>query len=372
MLQSHKSINKSCFYRSVSSTYFLPAMVRIPGGIGFDAALFLLFLAGIFHLLLTFNVIYFIIKMNRRDFSKTVLTAAAGLSFYPAGAAKLNINSGIRLGGPVFADFQSPEEWIEELRKLNYRAAYCPVQPGAGSETIEAYKRAAQKANIVIAEVGAWSNPIDPDETKRKAALEKCIRSLQLADEIGARCCVNISGSRNPDKWAGPHKENLTRETFDLIVETTRKIIDAVQPKNTFYTLETMPWAYPDSVDSYVRLLKAIDRRQFAVHFDPVNLVVSPQVYFSNGEMIKEAFSRLGAHIRSCHAKDILLLDDQLTPHLPEVRAGLGNLNYAVFLRELNKLDSVPLMMEHLETAEEYRLAAAYIRKVGTEQEIIF
>ncbi len=309
--------------------------------------------------------------MNRREFNKTILAAGAGVSVFPAWANVNKPDSGIRLGGPVFAKFKNPEEWINELQKLNYRATYCPVQVGAGSVEIEAYKNAAQKADIIIAEVGAWSNPIDPDDAKSKAALEKCIKSLQLADEIGANCCVNISGSRNPEKWAGPHGDNLTPETFDLIVETTRKIIDAVKPKNTFYTLETMPWAYPDSVEAYEKLIKAIDRKQFAVHFDPVNLVVSPQVYYKNGEMIKKAISKLGAHIRSCHAKDILLLDDQLTPHLPEVRAGLGNLNYKVFLSELNKLKAVPLMMEHLNNGEEYNLAADYIRKVGAEIGII-
>lgn len=309
--------------------------------------------------------------MNRRNFSKITMTTATGLITFSGLANSIRMEkSTIRLGGPVFKKYNNPEEWILALQELKYKAAYCPVKPGGSSNEIAQYKNAAQKANIVISEVGAWSNPIDPDEMKRKAAMEKCTSSLQLADEIGANCCVNISGSRNPEKWAGPHKDNLTSETFDLIVETTRKIIDAVKPRNTFFALETMPWAYPDSVESYEKLIKAIDRKQFGVHFDPVNLVVSPQVYFKNGEMIAEGIKKLGPYIKSCHAKDILLLDDQLTPHLPEVRAGLGNLNYAVFLSELSKLDNVPLMMEHLNTDDEYRLAAKYIRSVAEENNI--
>ena len=301
-----------------------------------------------------------------------MLSATAGTFILPGLANSIKVQSqNIRLGGPVFKNYNNPDEWISALKELNYKAAYCPVQPGTSSDVIQLYKNSAKKADIIISEVGAWSNPIDPDEEKSKAAIEKCIMSLQLADEIGANCCVNISGSRNPEKWAGPHKNNLTPETFDLIVETTRKIIDAVKPKYTFYALETMPWAYPDSVESYERLIKAIDRKQFGVHFDPVNLVVSPQVYYKNGEMIKEAIKKLGPHIKSCHAKDILLLDDQLTPHLPEVRAGLGNLNYTIFLKELSKYKNIPLMMEHLGSAEEYNKAAEYIRSVGMENNII-
>jgi sugar phosphate isomerase/epimerase len=309
--------------------------------------------------------------MDRRNFSKISLTAATGIAAFPGMAKSLNMeNTNIKLGGPVFAKYNNPEEWISALHELNYKAAYCPVQPGVSSYEIKLYKNAAQKAKIVIAEVGAWSNPIDPDDLKSKAAIEKCINALQLADEISANCCVNISGSRNPEKWAGPHADNLTSVTFDLIVETTRKIIDAVNPKNTFYALETMPWAYPDSVDSYEKLIKAIDRERFGVHLDPVNLVVSPQVYFKNGEMISEAFKKLGQFIKSCHAKDILLLEDELTPHLPEVRAGLGKLNYTVYLKELSKLNIIPLMLEHLNTKEEYILAASYIRSVAEKNNI--
>jgi sugar phosphate isomerase/epimerase len=131
-----------------------------------------------------------------------------------------------------------------------------------------------------------------------------------------------------------------------------------------------MPWAYPDSVESYVNLINAIERKQFGVHFDPVNLVISPQVYYKNGEMISEAFKKLGPYVKSCHAKDILLLDNELTPHLPEVRAGLGNLDYAIYLKELSKLNGIPLMLEHLNTAEEYDKAANHIRSVAEKNNI--
>jgi len=309
--------------------------------------------------------------MKRREFSKLMIASTIGVSTLSLNSKTIKMqDQSISLGGPVLKKYSNPGEWIEALKSLHFRAAYCPVTLSTDSNEIKAYKDAAQKAGIIIAELGAWSNPIDPNPEKCNAAIQKCINSLQLADEIGANCCVNISGSRNPVNWAGPHKDNLTSETFDLIVETTRKIIDAVKPSHTFFALETMPWAYPDSVESYERLLKAIDRKQFGVHLDPVNLIVSPQVYYKNGEMIKMAFNKLGAHIKSCHAKDILLLDNKLTPHLPEVRAGLGNLNYTVFLKELSKLDRIPLMLEHLNSVEEYKQAAKYIRSVGEKENI--
>ena len=50
-------------------------------------------------------------------------------------------------------------------------------------------------------------------------------------------------------------------------------------------------------------------------------------------------FAKLGPHIRSCHAKDITLREDNYIPQLDELRPGLGSLDYSVYLRELSKLE---------------------------------
>jgi sugar phosphate isomerase/epimerase len=154
-----------------------------------------------------------------------------------------------------------------------------------------------------------------------------------------------------------------------MIVEVVREIVDAVQPRRALYTLETMPWMYPDSADSYLDLLRAIDRSQVAVHLDPVNIVCSPQRYYGNAALLRECFAKLGPWIVSCHAKDILLRD-RLTVHLDEVGPGQGALDYAVYLRELDNLHpDVPLILEHMRTADEYRAGAAYVRSVARQVE---
>ena len=272
----------------------------------------------------------------------------------------------MRLGAPIFETYTDPDAWIVAVQRRGYRAAYCPVGPDADAATILAYAEAAKRADIVIAECGAWSNPLSADEGTRRAAIAKCQAMLALADAIGARCCVNIAGSRG-EKWDGPHAADLTRDTFDLIVQTVREIIDAVKPVRTFYTLETMPWMVPDSADSYLELIRAIDRERFAVHLDVVNLICSPQRYFANAALIRECVAKLGPQIKSCHAKDIALAD-RLTVHLDEVRPGLGGLDYRTLLRELNGLDSdLPLMLEHLPAEADYDQAASYVRSVARE-----
>jgi len=144
-----------------------------------------------------------ITKITRREFSIKSAATAAALALHPlmSMGIDLQIQTRIRLGGPVFIRYEGPDEWINELVNLGYRAAYCPVDTSAGQDEIRAYREAANKADIIIRE------------------------------DIG-------------------------------------------------------------------------------------------------------------------------------TPHLSELRPGLGKLDYNVFLKELSKLKNVPLMIEHLQTAEEYRLAA--------------
>jgi len=309
--------------------------------------------------------------MKRRTYIKAVGASITAIHMAPQMMMGNHVKSAyVRLGGPVFEPYEGPEAWVDALKKRGYRAGNCPLEPGAGEEEIRDLEKAAREHDVVIAEVGTWSNTVSPDPQTAKEAMEKCIAGLALADQVGARCCVNISGSKNTEHWAGPHPENMTQSVFEQVVETTRKIIDAVKPVRTVFALEAMPWAFPYSTETYLQLLKAIDRKGFGVHLDPVNMITSPQDYYSNGMLIREMFSRLGPHIKSCHAKDITLREDNYIPQLDELRPGLGGLDYGVFLQELSRLDDVPLMMEHLNTDKEYGLAADHIRAVGRSVQV--
>jgi sugar phosphate isomerase/epimerase len=312
-------------------------------------------------------------KISRRSFVKSGAIASAGLVAKPSVLkmeGKKMATYSVRLGGPVPGNYTDPVEWIKELKSLGYSAAYCPVQPDAPSELTQAFRTEAARNNILIAEAGVWNNPLDPDETKRKTAIKKNIDMLRLADEIGAHCCVNISGARG-EIWDGPYPGNYAKDTFNLIVENVRAIIDEVKPVSAFYSLEPMPFMLPDSPDSYLQLIKAINRKQFAAHLDPVNMISSPQRYFNNAEFIKECFTKLGPYIKSVHAKDIIILP-KLTVHLEERRPGTGTLDYTVLLREASKIKEIPIMLEHLETQEDYKLAADYVRETAKKSGVSF
>jgi sugar phosphate isomerase/epimerase len=296
-----------------------------------------------------------------------------------AGAAGLGLASQVhasgypvRFGGPVFLKSDDPAELAREHRRLGYSAAYCPEASLADISRVRAIEAAFAKADVVIAEVGAWKNMLDPDAGKRRNNLAYVIERCALADAVGARCCVDIAGSYNPAVWYGPDPRNLSKEFFDATVENCRKILDSVKPKRTRFTIEMMGWNLPDGPDSYLNLIRAVDRPAFAVHLDVCNGINCPARFYENSAYIHECFSKLGKWVTSCHAKDLAWVTE-LNIHFLEVVPGRGQIDYSSYLREVSKLSrGVPLMMEHLKSAAEYDEGARYIRGVAAKAGVTF
>lgn len=279
----------------------------------------------------------------------------------------------LRLGGPVFVKTNDPAKLARAHRDLGYRAAYAPADLSIDDkDRITALVKEFARQDVVIAEVGAWKNMLDPDAEKRRQNMTYVTEKLALAEELGARNCVDIAGSYDPDTWYGQNPRNMSEEFFDATVENCRKLIDAVKPVRTFFSIEMMPWSLPTNPDEYVRLLKAVDRKAFAVHLDVCNTMNSPQRFYNNSEVIRECFAKLGPWIKSCHAKD-LKWGSGYQVSLQEVVPGTGQIDYQTYLKELSGLGTdTPLMLEHLHSEQEYDQGRKYIQGVAQSLRLSF
>jgi hypothetical protein len=143
--------------------------------------------------------------LHREGVARTCTPRRTSCRIIPVPTSHRSTEKSHAFSGPILQP-DSPQTWVQMVHKLGYRAAFCPLKPGADEPAIAEYTQAARAAGIVIAEVGAWSNPLSPDEAERARALELCKESLWLAECIGANCCV-ITGSR------GPFGTALTRPT---------------------------------------------------------------------------------------------------------------------------------------------------------------
>lgn len=267
----------------------------------------------------------------------------------------------MRIGGGIEKLYSNPDEWIALVKDLTYSTVLVPVTYDTPVEVKQDYLRYIKKHDLILGEVGVWTNPLSLDETARQSAMEFCKNQLALADEMSANCCVNIAGSRG-DRWDGFYKDNYYEDTYNLIVDTVREIIDSVKPKNTFYTLEPMPWMVPDSPDNYLQLIKDVDRPEFAVHLDYSNMINNPKRYVYRMEFIEDCFRKLGPYIKSIHIKDVFMRE--VYPcSIEETAPGKGSIDFTKVLKLCDGLgEDTSVFVEHLNTYEEYKEAVNYLR----------
>ena len=275
----------------------------------------------------------------------------------------------MRLGISKSLPAESAEEWAAKHAALGLKAVNFPKKYDAPDKLIDEYVQACKDHDLVIAEVGAWKNVMDPDPLKRADNIKYCKGQLQLAEYVGAKCAVNITGSASSEKWDAAHRGNYDPDFQKRMIETIREIVDAVDPKRTFYTAEPMPWMLPDSPESYLDLMKQVDRPGFAVHMDAVNMMSSPKTLLFCREFLDHAFELLGPYIKSCHIKDVVL-EKKLTVVMPETPCGTGNFDLRYYIKLIDALSpEMPVIIEHLASEEDYLAAVTYIQKLVAEPE---
>ncbi|MCL2815864.1 MAG: sugar phosphate isomerase/epimerase [Oscillospiraceae bacterium] len=291
----------------------------------------------------------------------------------------------IRFGGPIFpANTKAAQAGeshgadgdpriIAKAHKIKgYTAGYVPYVDLNDKEKIREIREAFEAEDIMLAEVGFWDNITDTDEAVRKRNLECLTNALYLAEEVGAKCAVDIFGSyvsgNGNSKFTA---KNFSDDAFADAVDIARSIIGAVKPKTAYFTYEIFPFNVVDCPEMIEKLIRAVDREQFGVHLDLANLINCPRAYFSSGDIVRDCVKRFGDKIVAAHVKDIKLKEPAISVILEEVVAGTGGIDMRSFAREIHKLPrQIPFMMEHLASEAEYDRAAEYIRKCAKDENI--
>jgi len=292
----------------------------------------------------------------------------------------------IRFGGPIFEEntksagageshgaHGDPRKLARAHKLKGYTAAYVPYVSLDDKEKIKEIREAFQAENIMLAEVGYWENITDTNETTRKHNLDCLTNALFLAEEVGARCAVDIFGSyvhgNGNSRFVA---KNFSDDAFADAVDIARMLIDTVKPKTAYFAYEIFPFNVVDCPEMLEKLIHAVDRKQFGVHLDLANLINCPRAYFSSGDIMRDCVKRFGDRIVAAHVKDIKLKEPAISVILEEVVAGTGGIDMHAFVREIHRLpQDVPFMMEHLANEAEYDTAAEYIRKCAKEENII-
>lgn len=267
----------------------------------------------------------------------------------------------MRLGISTSLYGLSPAEWANKLTALGCKSVVFPVDCNAEQSLIDEYVKEAKTHDLLIAEVGIWRNAISEDKDEAKKNLEYSINQLKLADYVGARCAVNVAGAIGGPRWDGGYRENFSQYAWDKTVDMIQTVIDEAKPANTYFSIESMPWMVPTGPKEYMKLIEAVDRDRFCAHLDIINMINSADRYFFSDQFLQETFDILGDTIKSCHLKDIRLLDDY-TFQLKECACGEGTFNFVKYMDLATKLDpDMPMIIEHLKSDDAYEESVGYV-----------
>ena len=267
------------------------------------------------------------------------------------------------LGGTVAGRWETPEEWEALLIASKFKAVTAPFDCRTDRRVIDACCDIAARNGVTIAEAGVWKNLFDPDPALAAENLAYARGQLALADELGIPCCVNIVGTSGAAGWDAADVSNFTPETYERIIASVRGIIDEVQPVRAFYCIEPMPWMVPDGPESYLQLIRDVDRPQFGAHMDFVNMINCPRRYLGAEQFIEDCFRMLAPYIKSTHLKDTRMYPTRLTTMLEECSPGEGALDFGNVLKIMDRYlpADAPVLLEHMSTFDEYARAYRYV-----------
>ena len=113
----------------------------------------------------------------------------------------------MKLGTSSPLSHTDASDWARKHRSLGLEAINFHLTCEDDPAVVDTYVKEAARNDLTIAEVGIWRNTLDPDPDQRENAIRYAIGQLELAERIGARCCVNILGARGPS-WEGASREN--------------------------------------------------------------------------------------------------------------------------------------------------------------------
>ena len=175
--------------------------------------------------------------------------------------------------------------------------------------------------------------------------------AIEYADRLGMEYILTHTGGRDGGNKDKPHPLNHTKETWDMSVAATKKILADTAGSKVKLGFEAVNSCNNNTPQSHLRLMADVGDDRVKVTLDPCNML-HPGTIFRTTELIDQCFDLLGEDIMYCHAKDKVW--NEMLPHFEGVTLGEGWLDYETYLVRMSRMAKPRvLLIEHL-PAEQY------------------
>ncbi|NMO94416.1 sugar phosphate isomerase/epimerase family protein [Paenibacillus lemnae] len=220
--------------------------------------------------------------------------------------------------------------------------------PGLAQDMGDAFRQ----HGVSVSVLGCYVHLFHRDEEIRRENIERFKELLRYAPQLGCRIVAAESGV-NPGG-------DYTYEDWSAMRDTLSELAEEAEKWGVFVGMEAADGHLIGSADSLHQLLSEVPSTNVGVVIDPGNLLNESNIH-AQDEVIEHAFELLGSRIIAGHAKDRLLSEDG---SLVTVPAGLGIMNYELYLKRLHEYKPhVQIIMEEAKP-EQMQASKAYIEQI--------
>lgn len=214
---------------------------------------------------------------------------------------------------------------------------------------------------VGIAIVGAYINPIHPDEEKRQEELRRFKKNLELNSYFGTKIVATETGTRNPK--GGYSLETSDPKYLELFYSSLSEMVDTAEKYGAYCTIEAVNHTHTmTSLERMANMLEKFPSKNLKVLLDPVNLVPYAGIKEKDGsELIhptkeaQEAFYKpildvYGDRLVAIHCKDYILSEEG--SKIWNRPALTGVFDWQGFMSEMKKRHyDIPWSLENMEPA---------------------
>ncbi len=223
-----------------------------------------------------------------------------------------------------------------------------------------------RRHNLPICCVSGYTNLVNPDLDKRKAAVEHVKQIIRHARDLGSPYVISETGTFDPDSDWVHHPKNKTEEGYEQCRDVIKELVDCARDHGAKFLIETYVNNVIGSIDETLRIFADIDDENFGLLMDPTNYFEDHNIDDMDTEL-NRIFNALSDKIKIAHAKDVKRAEGDQGVQMADMDAdeahslrgvgaielpapGLGNLNYDLYLKRLSKdHPNIELIIEHLE-----------------------
>ena len=206
--------------------------------------------------------------------------------------------------------------------------------------------------------IGAYFNPVHPNEEKRKHGENMFREYLRLAKYLGGGVVGSETGSYMGDPW-GYHPDNLTDEALDRVVDTFTSLADYAAECGVDIGIEG---AFNHVCTTPARLNECIGR----IGRDNVRVIFDLYNYLSNTnyenayDILNEGVELFGNKILLFHIKDFNVVDGCIK----QCGVGRGILDFERIMKTIYQHNPDAILVLEGTVGEDIPYATAHLRKI--------